>query len=262
MPADDAKAVYRQKESRLTGNRQRRQIVLVGIIQSSYIPWRGYFDFIASVDLFVILDDVQYPRGRSWRNRNLLKTKDGLRWLTVPVQAKAGRLPIDQVRIARTGRPWQEAHRNLLRDALLPAPFAGVALSLWEEGVSAQEVYLSQLNVRLTKILCNYLGIVTPLVLAREYAATGNKTARLINLLRNVGATSYLTGPSAKGYIDEAIFRESGIGLEYKSYDYPPYPQLWGEFEGAVSILDLIANCGPDSKHLLQSLKPNRVAVP
>ncbi len=233
----------------------------VGIIQSCYVPWRGYFDFIASVDLFVFYDDVQFSMG-NWRNRNRLKTRNGLKWLTVPVQARAGELPIDQVRIGRTARPWQEAHRNLLRDALLHAPFSDVAFSLWEEGVSARDVYISKLNVRLTKILCNYLGITTPLVMAHDYHTSGAKSARLISLLREVGATSYLTGPGAKGYIDEAIFRENGIRLEYKTYDYPPYPQLWGEFEGAVSILDLIANCGPDAKYLLKSSKMNQVAVP
>jgi len=233
----------------------------VGVIQSSYIPWRGYFDFIASVDLFVIYDDVQFSMG-SWRNRNQFKTRNGLKWLTVPVQAKAGGLPIDQVRIARTMKPWQEAHRNFLRDALMPAPFSDVALSLWERAISGQDILISQLNIRLTRILCGYFGIVTPLAIARDYPTTGAKSARLISLLREVGATIYLSGPSAKGYLDEEAFRQNGIRLEYKSYDYPPYPQLWGEYEGAVSVLDLIANCGPGSRRLLQSTNANEIAVP
>jgi hypothetical protein len=232
----------------------------VGVIQSSYIPWRGYFDFIASVDLFVIYDDVQFSTG-SWRNRNKLKTKDGLRWLSVPVQAKAGSLPIDKVRIGRTLKPWQDMHRNHLRDALAHSPFFDTAISLWEEGISAQDIYLSQLNIRLIRIICRYLGISTPIALARDYATTGAKSGRLVSLLRKVGATSYLSGPAAKGYLEEAVFRENGIRLEYKSYDYPAYPQLWGGFEGAVSILDLIANCGPDARNLLKSVSPNEIAV-
>lgn len=234
----------------------------VGIIQSCYIPWRGYFDFVASVDLFVIFDDVQYPVGRSWRNRNQVKTKDGLNWLTVPVRAKSEKLPIDQVLISNTDKPWQLTHRNLLRDAFRPAPFGGDALALWEEGIAAADTHISQLNVRLTSIVAKYLGITTPLVLARDYAATGAKTERLINLLRKVEATSYISGPSAQGYIDEDMFRDNHIQLEYKTYDYRPYPQLWGTFEGAVTTLDLIANCGPDSRRFLESATPNRVAVP
>lgn len=233
----------------------------VGVIQSAYIPWRGYFDFIASVDLFVIYDDVQFSTG-SWRNRNQLKTKDGLKWLTVPVQAKAGSLAIDQVRIGRTVKPWQATHRNLLRNAFLTAPFADRALSLWEEGIAAQDVYVSQLNTRLTKLICNFLAIKTPIAMARDYATTGAKSARLVGLLRELGATSYLSGPAAKGYLDEGAFREHGIRLEYKTYDYTPYPQRFGGFEGAVSVLDLIANCGPEAKHLLKSASPDEIAVP
>lgn len=233
----------------------------VGVIQSAYIPWRGYFDFIASVDLFVIYDDVQFSTG-SWRNRNQIKTKGGLKWLTVPVQAKAGSLPIDQVRIGRTAKPWQAAHRNLLRDAFLHAPFADRARSLWEEGIAAQDIYLSQLNTRLTKLICSYLAIETPIVMARDYVTTGAKSARLVGLLRELGATSYLSGPAAKGYLEEDAFREHGIRLEYKTYDYAPYPQRFGGFDGAVSVLDLIANCGPDAKRLLKSASPNEIAVP
>lgn len=234
----------------------------VGIIQSSYIPWRGYFDFIASVDLFIIFDDVQYPMGRSWRNRNLLKTKNGLKWLTVPIQAKSELLPIHQVRIATTDRNWQKEHRNRLWDALQPAPFARIVVSLWEEGLAGNNYFISELNVKLLKVLCNYLDINTPIVQSRDYVATGSKTARLIDLLQQAGATSYLSGPTAKGYLDENEFRKNGIRLEYKTYDYLPYPQQWGDFEGAVSVLDLIANCGPGALELLKSATPNEVAVP
>ena len=233
----------------------------VGVIQSSYIPWRGYFDFIASVDLFVFYDDVQFSMG-NWRNRNMVKTRNGLKWLTVPVQVKAGSLPIDQVRIGHTLKPWQEAHRNLLRESLAPAQYGNVALELWEEGIAAQDLHISKLNIRLTKIICNYLRIATPFAMARDLTTTGTKTSRLISLLRQVGATIYVSGPTAKGYLEEESFREHGIRLEYKSYLYPPYPQLWGDFEGAVSVLDLIGNCGPEAGDFLKSVTPNEIAVP
>lgn len=227
----------------------------VGIIQSAYIPWRGYFDFIDSVDLFVIFDDIPFGSKGNWRHRNLINTPAGQQWLTVPVHS--GReLPIDQVRIAKLATPWQETHYHLLHAYLEPAPFFCAAMQIWEEGVYADDLTLSQLNVRLTKLICAYLGITTPLAMSRDFAVSGAKTERLIRLLEKVGATVYLSGPTAQGYLDESLFRQHGIGLEYKTYDYPPYPQLWGEFVGNVTVLDLIANTGPDARHYLKSTTP------
>jgi hypothetical protein len=231
----------------------------VGIIQSNYIPWRGYFDFIDSVDLFVIYDDVQYSTG-SWRNRNQLKTQTGLKWLTVPVKTKLG-VPIDEVPIGRTAKPWQDIHRRQLKESLGSAPFFKDAIAIWEEGIAASDLTLSELNIRLIKLICAYLQITTPIVMSRDYSVTGAKTERLINLLKKVGATVYLSGSAAQNYLDENLFREHGISLEYKTYDYVPYPQLWSEFVGTVSVLDLIANTGQDAKQFLKSQTPNAIAI-
>jgi hypothetical protein len=232
----------------------------VGIIQSSYIPWRGYFDFINSVDLFIIYDDVQYSTG-SWRNRNQLKIQTGLKWLTVPVKIKLG-LQIDQVQIGHSTKPWQDTHRRLLKDSLGCAPDFKAALEILEEGISHRDSTISELNVRLIKLICSYLQITTPIVMSRDFDVSGTKTDRLIKLLKKVGATVYLSGPSARGYLDENLFRENGIRLEYKTYDYESYPQLWGEFIGTVSVLDLIANTGRAAGELLRSKTPNTIAVP
>lgn len=228
----------------------------VGIIQSCYMPWRGYFDFIDSVDLFVIYDDVEFSKG-SWRNRNQIKTPNGLKWITVPVQSGAGSLPIDRVLIGQANKPWQDEHRRLIKESLGVAPYFKDAADIWEEGIAAGDKGISQLNIRLIKSVCSYLGITTPLVLSGDYVVTGAKTERLINLIKKVGGTVYLSGPIAKGYLDEKLFRENDIDLEYKTYDYPAYPQLWGDFIGTVTVLDLIANCGPDARKYLKSLKPN-----
>jgi hypothetical protein len=235
--------------------------VKVGIIQSNYIPWRGYFDFIDSVDLFIIFDDIQYPMGRSWRNRNQLKTSSGLHWLTVPVQPKSYQLDIDQVLISSPNQSWQTKHRGLIESALKSADFFHDVACLWESAISVNDIKLSELNVRLIKSICSYLGITTPIVMSRDYSATENKTQRIIQLLKKVNATSYLSGQIAMDYLDENLFRENGIGLEYKTYDYLPYTQLWGEFVGNVSILDLIANTGKEAKNFLKSQSPNILAI-
>lgn len=233
----------------------------VAAIQSCYLPWRGYFDFIAGVDLFVVYDDIPYSKG-SWRNRNQVKTPQGLKWLTVPVEAPHLDTPIDAVRIAEVpGRDWREAHRGLLRASLGSCPHVGDALALWEAGV-AGATHLSALNVALLKGICAYLGIGTPFLDARELGLSGRKTDRLLDLLGKVGGRTYVSGPAARDYLDEAAFRRAGLGLEYKTYRYPPYPQPWGPFEGAVTVLDLIANLGLEAKRHLLSETPNEVAVP
>lgn len=232
----------------------------VGVIQSCYVPWRGYFDFIASVDTFVIYDDVQYSSG-SWRNRNQVKTENGLQWLTVPVKYHFGD-SIDAVAVGQpTGLPWQEKHRQLLARALDKAPYFSAAMGIWEAAISHKDSMLTALNQRLITEICRYLGITTSIVTSRGYELTGSKTTRLLDLLKKLRTTTYVSGPAAKDYLDENLFAENGIGLEYKSYDYAPYPQLWGDFSGTVTILDLIANCGPESRNLLQSRTANEIAV-
>lgn len=233
-----------------------------GIIQSSYVPWRGYFDFIDSVDVFVIYDDVQYPVGRSWRNRNQVKTRDGLKWLTVPVRKKSAKLAIDEISIGVGNKPWKTDHRRILEEALGSAPFYSDAIAIWNEATSCSDTSVSALNVRLIRFVCEYLSISTRIVMSRNLQVTGAKTERLINVLKEVGAITYLSGPSARDYIEEDLFRGRNIRLEYKTYDYEPYPQLWGEFVGTVTVLDLIANCGPHSRDYLKSRTPNEVAVP
>jgi hypothetical protein len=195
----------------------------------------------------------------SWRHRNQLKFGSELRWLTVPVSSRPD-TPIDEVEIA--GDDWIASHEGLLRQSLGRAPHFADALRLWREGVGSGERRLSRLNERLTRAVCAYLGIGTRIVQARPYGASGAKTRRLLDLLGKVGADAYLSGPTARGYIDEGAFRDAGVRLEYKSYDYAPYAQLGGPFEGAVSVLDLIANCGPDSARSLRSRAADAVAVP
>lgn len=215
----------------------------VAIIQSNYLPWRGYFDFIDSVDLFVVYDDVQFTR-RDWRTRNRLKTPRGLRWLSVPVRHADRSQLICDTEIDYS-RDWRREHLALIRLNLAGAPFLDDVLRIVGPAFEARHRTISELNVALIRACCEYLHIRTPLRFSSEFNATATKTERLLQVLTAVGATEYVSGPSARTYLDEAQFRSAGIQLRYKTYDYPPYPQLWGAFEPGVSIVDTIANCGP-----------------
>lgn len=232
----------------------------VGAIQPCYLPWRGYFDFIASVDLFVFLDDVQYTK-RDWRNRNKIKVQQGTAWITVPVSYRNQAQLICQTPIDYS-IPWQNRHVSMFRSAYGKAKFFDQALAVLDMINRCRYDDIGQLDIATTKCICNYLGIGTPLILSSQLNLQGTKTARLIDLVAKVGASAYLSGPSARSYLDFSAFADHGIGLAFKSYDYPVYPQLWGDFEGAVSVLDLIANCGPAARSLIRSRTPDVTVVP
>lgn len=217
------------------------------ILQSAYIPWRGYFDLIASVDHFILYDDVQYSNG-DWRNRNRIKTAAGSKWLTIPI-AKTGRIEklINQVQAAND--QWGVDHWNRVTAAYRKAPFFEEVMALLEPIYLSGEVHLSTINRRLIEAICEYLGIKTQLHWSTDYHQTEGKSQRLADLVDAVGATVYVSGPAAKNYLDETVFSKTGKSVHWFSYaDLKPYPQLHGSFDPAVSIIDLLFNCGPESR--------------
>lgn len=225
----------------------------IGIIQSNYIPWRGYFYFIQSVDHFVFHDDLQYTK-QDWRNRNLIKTKQGVKWLSVPVKYLQTAQLINETEVyydSKNKSSWQRDHLNQFKQHYDKAPFVNDAITILQEAFQFHDRTISELNIRLIRQVCAYLGISTTFSMSSDYGLSGKKTDRLIQLLRKLGATHYLSGPAAESYLDKRAFVENGIALEYVGYDFPSYPQLWGEFIGNVSVLDLIANCGPEAYNYL-----------
>lgn len=229
----------------------------VGIIQSNYIPWRGYFDFIDSVDLFLYLDDTQYTR-RDWRNRNKIKTPNGLIWLTVPVifSRNNSSVNIEDTEIDYQQR-WIEKHIQSIKHYYSKARFYNQYSEEFFSLLSQKFNTISHLNIRVNHWILEKLNIKTEIKKSSEFHASGSRTDRLIDILEKAGAASYLSGPKAKNYLEEEKFKEAGIHLEYKVYEYSSYPQLFGEFEPNVSILDLLFNCGEDSRKYLKSLRPN-----
>lgn len=219
----------------------------VAILQSNYIPWKGYFDLMASVDEFILYDEVQYTR-RDWRNRNRLKSPSGVRWLTIPVEVKGRYLQrIDETRV--TGPEWAERHWSTLVSWYSQAPgFELYAPSVEDLYRSAPHPLLTDINRHFLEGLRDLLGVTTRLSSSADYPATGRKTERLVGICLAAGATHYLSGPAARAYLDEDAFRAEGIEVLWMSYDgYPEYPQLHPPFEHHVSVLDLIFNTGADA---------------
>lgn len=218
------------------------------ILQPSFLPWRGYFDLIHRCDVFVFYDDVQYDK-HGWRNRNRIKTANGPAWLTVPV-AKKGNVTvgvtINSIEISEERR-WAAKHVQTIRQAYARAPFLAEYAPLIDELYADIPALLADFTIRTTIRLAKELGLDRTFVRSSDLAATGERTERLVGIVREVGATDYLSGPAASDYLDERQFAEAGIGLEYMSYDYAEYPQLHPPFEPQVSVLDLLLMTGPQA---------------
>lgn len=215
------------------------------IVQPSYIPWRGYFDIIQRSDVFVFYDDVQYDT-RGWRNRNLVKTPHGPRWLTIPVHAhnaQVEHIPIMAIQTA--GDEWAHQHLRTLTRLYSRAPHFEMMLPWLDRVFAAPPPLLADFTIATTIDLAEMVGITgTRFVRSSTLAVTGAKTERLINILLKVGATHYLSGPTARAYLDEGMFRDHGITLEWMSYDYRKYPQLYPPYDPHVTVLDLLFMTG------------------
>lgn len=218
----------------------------VVILQPSYIPWRGYFDQIRRADLFVFYDDAQYDK-RGWRNRNQIKTAQGKQWLTIPVHSRgvtAG-IPIRDIQIDWS-KPWAQNHLKALTFSYRKSPHFAEYASWLDAVFSRRDEFLADFTVWLTVEITRMLGFAqTQFARSSEMRGIdGKKTDRLIQILQRVGAKHYISGPSAREYIEKEKFDAAGITLEYMEYHYPDYPQLYPPFDPQVTILDLLFMTG------------------
>ena len=215
----------------------------VVILQSNYIPWKGYFDLIANADIFVFYDSVQYTKN-DWRNRNKIYSKNGQHWLTIPVPNKAVKSNIDEAR--PTDHAWCRKHRMSITQTYSRAPFFSQLEPLLD-GLYGQTPWelLIDINRYAIKTISEMIGCNTRFVCSSELELKGDKVERLLHILTQLGATEYLSGPAARDYLatSESRFLEAGIKLKYKRYDkYPTYRQRREPFCHDVSILDVIAH--------------------
>lgn len=224
----------------------------VAIIQSCYIPWKGFFDLIGAVDEFILYDDMQYTR-RDWRNRNRIKAPQGLHWLTVPVRVK-GKYHQKIFETEIDGTAWALTHWKTLTHYYRRAPyFQPIAALLESYYLERTYTHLSDLNRALLQALCTILDIRTTITTSADYHLCEGKTERLVDLCVQAGASEYISGPGAQAYLDPGLFAAAHIKLVWFDYTgYPEYPQLWGAFEHTVTVLDLLFNCGPEARRYMK----------
>ena len=223
---------------------------IVAISQSNYIPWKGYFDIIAKADEFIIYDEAQFTKN-DWRNRNKIKTPNGLQWLTIPVHGSTQK-KINEVKIAQSD--WNRDHLKTIHQFYKNAEgydtFAAWLKDVYER---ADFEFLSDINIFFIKEINQVLGIHTPIKKSKDYEFEGDPTQKVISLCKQSQADIYLSGPAAKSYLEISKFEEAGIKIEWMNYsNYQEYSQYYGSFSHQVSILDLILNTGKGANNFLK----------
>ncbi|MFC3160368.1 WbqC-like protein family protein [Chryseobacterium arachidis] len=222
------------------------------ILQSNYIPWKGYFDLINASDVFVVYDDMQYTKG-DWRNRNMIKTDKGLKWLTIPVEKISLHQKINETKVV--SNKWNLAHWETLKQNYKGAKcFAEVKDFVQSLYVNATQEYLTDVNIYFLDKLCDFLDIDFNIRSSKEFNLVEDRTQRLVDICKNLNGNEYISGPAARVYMNEDLFKEADINVHFFDYSgYPEYAQLHSPFEHGVTILDLIFNEGANAKNFLKT---------
>ena len=218
----------------------------VVVLQPGYLPWLGFFDQLRRADVFVYYDDVQYDK-HGWRNRNRIKTQTGPTWLTVPVRhsGQGFQRTLDVEIDSRT--PWQRKHVASIRQAYARAPFCDRYLPALEEVLERKWERLVDLDIACVDVLAQWLGLQPRIERSSTLGIEGERSERLLNICQHFGASTYVSGDSAQGYLDVALFERHGITVEWQRFVHPIHPQLHGEFVPFLSALDLLFNCGEEA---------------
>lgn len=223
----------------------------LAILQPNYLPWKGVFDLIYRVDVFVFLDDVQYTE-HDWRNRNKILTAQGAQWITVPVKNSRRRGQLIYEAEIENRVNWQRKHYNSFQANYARAPYFKQFKWIIEDiFMEHQWTRLSDLNIYSTKLIAGVLGIRTEFINSLDLNSTGFKEDKVIDICKKLNGDYYLSGPTAKAYIAPRKFSDQDITLDYISYEYPEYRQLHEPFNHHVTVLDLIFNCGPDAPYYI-----------
>lgn len=222
--------------------------MIVSIHQPNYIPWVGFFNKILSSDVYVVFDDVQFPRGKDYANRNQIKTNNGKKWLTVPVNGKSQLRPWNKIEI--NNNDWIEQHLSLLESFYRKSEYFATYYPDLKEIYHRGHIKLIDLNLDLIKYILKEIGKDVDIVMSSDIKTDKKGLDKILHILKELNATTYISGSGegSKRYIDESLFKENSIKLIWQKFDQLEYKQQFGEFMPYMTILDLLFNHGPDSK--------------
>jgi len=226
---------------------------IFAIHQPNYLPWIGYFYKIAKVDTFIFLDSVQFPRGQSFANRNRIKTPQGIVYLTIPLSYPKGKeKKVSYREMEFASDKWKEKHLKILRFNYKRAPYFDPIYNMVKSVLDIEALFY-KLNIKLIKKVSEYLDFETKFALLSDILENfGSKTQLIVDIGKAIGGQVYYSGTGGgKEYNDENLLNKNEITLEYSDFIHPTYPQLWDGFMPNLSIIDLLFNCGPESKNIL-----------
>lgn len=229
--------------------------------QPVYLPWLGLFHKIALADLFISFDQVQY-QPKDWNNRNRIKTPQGTAiWLSVPVLRK-GYLEktISDIEI-NNSEPWTRKHWRSLSLAYAKTPFFGRYADFFEDTYHRRWESLVELNTYMLRWFLDTLGIPVPVRSAGEWNFQGEKSDLVLDMCKQAGASQYIFGALGRDYADVPSFEAAGVKPLFQDYHHPVYPQLHGEFVSHLGIVDLLFNCGDESRDILMSGNLSRADI-
>ena len=223
------------------------------ILQPTYLPWMGYFEMIASCDIYIAFDSAQFTR-KTFDHRNKIKTANGVIYLSVPVQKAPQNTRTCDIKISyEQGNPL-EKHWKTIKLAYKKAPYFEKYRSLFEEFYSKKYILLRDLNVDMIKLICSILGIKTKIIFSSSLSDKNTKkTERVINLCKQAQITHLYDAQGAEKILDKSLFKKEGILIDFQDFKHPKYPQLWGEFVPYLSVIDLIFNQGDKSLSIIRS---------
>lgn len=225
--------------------------MILSVYQPYFAPYSGFFYKAFRSDLFVLLDEVQFPQGTTWVSRNRFKNHQGTLWITIPVWKKGlGLQKINEVKICHEGR-WHKKHMESLKSAYARAPYFADHLDFLTEMFSDKFESLVDLNLAVIKYLMRALRVETRTVCLSELGISSTGAKRIAEVCQRTGASRFLAQSAAKKYLDEKLFLEAGIELSFFTPPSPIYPQLWGDFISNLSVFDLVFNCEPKAHDIL-----------
>jgi hypothetical protein len=224
------------------------KMMIVFVHQPEYLPWLGFFDKLARCNTFVIYDDAQFQHG-GFHNRNKIRTPQGWQWLTVPITHGHPQI-IKDVKIAR--QEWKTKQLNLISQNYHKAPYYQQYFPLFRDAINSNHELLIGLNLHLIKAIADALDIKVNMVRSSEFPYSGHeKNEKLVSICKHIGADTYLSGSGGKNYVNEVLFRDAKIVVQWHSYTHPSYVQTFEGFEPNMSILDLLFNVGPHAREVL-----------
>lgn len=225
---------------------------VIVISQPMYFPWVGLLEQIRLSDVFIHYDDVQFSRG--YFNRVQVKTKNALKWLTIPIKRHPRSARINEIEVD-DNQSWKSKHLSILKQEYSSAPYCHEMLALVDELFSRPLTTLSEISRESTMLLAHYFGLAEKkkFICSSELGIAGASSLRLRDLCLAVGGKIYVTGHGARNYLDHELFEQSGISVQYMQYKSLAYPQLHGPFTPYVTALDLVANCGRSGRSVIVS---------